>query len=70
MKKETKEETLIPTYNEAYSKLGEILTLLDEDNVDVDELSEKVKEASELLKFCKERLLIANEETRKMLENL
>ncbi len=58
------------SYTEAYSKLEEILALLEDNKLDVDELSEKLKEASELLKICKDKLFVANEETKKILENL
>ncbi len=58
------------TYTEAYSKLEAILALLEDNKLDVDELSEKLKEASELLKICKDKLFVANEETKKILEEL
>jgi len=58
------------TYTEAYSKLEAILALLEGDKLDVDELSQKLKEASELLKICKDKLFVANEETKKILEEL
>ena len=58
------------TYTEAYSKLEAILALLEGNKLDVDELSEKLKEASELLKICKDKLFVANEETKKILEEL
>ncbi len=58
------------TYTEAYTKLEEILALLEENKLDVDELSEKLKEASALLKICRDKLFVANEETKKILEDL
>ncbi len=58
------------TYAEAYSRLETILSLLEDNKLDVDELSEKLKEASGLLKICKEKLFVANEETQKILEEL
>lgn len=58
------------TYTEAYSKLETILALLEENKLDVDELSEKLKEASGLLKICKDKLFVAGEETKKILEDL
>lgn len=60
----------ILSYTEAYSKLEAILALLEENKMDVDELSEKLKEASELLKICKDKLFKASEETKKILEDL
>lgn len=58
------------TYTEAYSRLEAILALLEENKLDVDELSEKLKEASGLLKICKDKLFVAGEETKKILEDL
>jgi len=58
------------SYTEAYSKLQDILALIESNKLDVDELSAKIKEAASLLKICKEKLFIANEETKKILEHL
>lgn len=58
------------TYAEAYEKLQEILRLIESDRLDVDQLSEKIKEASSLLKVCKEKLFVAEEEVKKALEEL
>jgi len=58
------------TYNEAYSRLQEILSLVESNQLDVDQLSEKLKEAAELLKLCKEKLFVANEETKKILDEM
>ncbi len=57
-------------YTEAYSRLEDILALLEGNKLDVDELSERLKEASVLLKICKEKLFSASEETKKILEEL
>jgi exodeoxyribonuclease VII small subunit len=57
-------------YTKAYNRLQEILQLIENDKLDVDELSEKIKEATSLLKICKEKLFIADEEVRKALEEL
>lgn len=58
------------SYREAYSKLQEILSEIESERLDVDELSTKIKEASLLLKVCKDKLFIANEETKKILMNI
>ncbi|MDR0845605.1 MAG: exodeoxyribonuclease VII small subunit [Tannerella sp.] len=64
--KEEKEET----YNESIGKLREIVAEIEQDKLDVDVLSEKVKEASRLIKLCKEKLFKADEEVKKILEEL
>ncbi len=58
------------SYNEAYSRLQEILNLIEDNQLDVDQLSEKLKEAATLLKLCKEKLFVANEETKKILDEM
>ncbi|MCD7972759.1 MAG: exodeoxyribonuclease VII small subunit [Candidatus Azobacteroides sp.] len=44
------------SYKEAIKQLENILADIEGDNLDVDELSEKVKVATQLLKLCKEKL--------------
>lgn len=43
-------------YSEAVEKLNEILSELESERVDVDDLAVKVKEAIELIKLCRERI--------------
>ena len=43
-------------YSEAIEQLEEIQAALENDEISVDELSEKVRYASELLSFCKQKL--------------
>lgn len=56
MEKETK------TYDQAVKRIEEILELLESGDKGMDELGELVKEASQLMKFCKERLRKTEEE--------
>jgi exodeoxyribonuclease VII small subunit len=42
-----------PTYNEAIAEIEEILERMESEELDVDELSEKVKRVSELVRFCR-----------------
>jgi exodeoxyribonuclease VII small subunit len=58
------------TYNESIEKLRVIVANIEKGELDVDELSENVKEASRLIKVCKEKLYKADEEVRKILEEL
>ena len=55
------------TYNEAISEIEEILEKIENEELDVDELAEKVKRVSQLLKICKEKLQTTNEEVEKIL---
>jgi exodeoxyribonuclease VII small subunit len=43
-------------YNEAVEELNNILGDLESERVDVDELSQKVKRAVELIKLCRQKI--------------
>lgn len=58
------------TYNEAVAKLREIVADIERGELDVDVLSERVKEAARLIKLCKEKLFKVDEEVKKILEEL
>ena len=53
------------TYNEAIEKLRKIVAEIENGDLDVDILSEKVKEATRLIKLCKEKLYKVDEEVKK-----
>ena len=56
------------TYNEAVEKLRKIVADIENGDLDVDILSEKV--TTRLIKLCKEKLYKADEEVKKVLEEL
>lgn len=58
------------SYNEAYARLQEIQNKIENDELDVDELSNVLKETSVLLKHCKDKLLVVSEETNKILKEI
>ena len=58
------------TYNEAIDKLRSIVEDIERGELDVDVLSEKAREATRLIKLCKEKLFKADEEVKKILEEL
>lgn len=47
------------TYREATQELEEILRAIENDHVDVDELTQKVQRSSQLIKLCKDKLKAA-----------
>ena len=51
-----KRKPSIPSYEKAMQELQEIVDQLQEETIGIDDLSEKVKRASELIQFCKEKL--------------
>jgi len=58
------------TYTEAKAEIEKIVALIESDELDVDELSTKVKRASELVAFCKQKLTETDTELQKILEEL
>ena len=58
------------SYKEAVEKLRRIVAEIEQGDPDVDLLSDKVKEATRLIKLCKEKLYKADEEVKKVLEEL
>jgi exodeoxyribonuclease VII small subunit len=59
-----------PTYNEAIAEIEEILERMESEELDVDELSEKVKRVSELVRFCRNKLKNTEEEVEKVLKEM
>lgn len=56
-------------YTKAVQKLDEIIAKIESEEIDVDELSVKVKEAVELIKICKAKIDKAEMEVKKVVEN-
>jgi exodeoxyribonuclease VII small subunit len=57
-------------YNKAIKRLEEIIEKIENEEVDVDELSDKVKEAVELITTCKERIEKAEMEVKRVVDEL
>ncbi|MDD2381070.1 MAG: exodeoxyribonuclease VII small subunit [Mariniphaga sp.] len=58
------------TYNEAVAEIEAILEKIENEEPDVDELAEKVKRVSVLLKLCKDKLLKTNEQVEQILKEM
>jgi exodeoxyribonuclease VII small subunit len=58
------------TYEQAMSRIEEIIGKIEAEELNVDELAKHVKEASELLKFCKGKLFETEEEIEKILKEM
>ena len=58
------------SYRESIEEVETILASIENDELDVDELSEKVKRVTVLLKSCKEKLYKTNEEVEKVLKEM
>ena len=59
-----------PKYTEAFEELQQIVADIEDGEISVDELSVKVKRASELIKICKDKLTATDSDISKILENL
>jgi exodeoxyribonuclease VII small subunit len=57
-------------YTEAFEELQEIVSQIEEGEISVDELSEKVKRAATLIKICKTKLTTTEEDVDKILKEL
>ena len=60
----------ITNYTEAYDELQQIVTEIEKGEISVDELSEKVKRAALLIKFCKAKLTSTEEDVNAILKEL
>ena len=57
-------------YKTAIKEIEEIVSQLEDNTLDIDDLSEKVKRVSTLISFCKSKLKTTEEEVAKILESI
>ena len=57
------------TYSQAMKKLEAIVAKIENGELDIDSLSESLKEAQTLIKLCRDRLYRTDEEIKKMLDD-
>ena len=55
------------TYSQAMARLEAIVRQVDSNELEIDELVEKIKEANEIIAFCSEKLKKADSEIEKLL---
>ncbi|HEX6892200.1 MAG TPA: exodeoxyribonuclease VII small subunit [Chryseolinea sp.] len=58
------------TYTQAFEELQAIVEEIENGQISVDELSEKVKRATVLIKLCKTRLTTTEEDVKQILKEL
>ena len=56
-------------YEAAMAELQAIVTKMENDELDIDQLSEQLKRAQELIKLCKDKLTKTDEEIKKILSD-
>lgn len=59
-----------PNYAQAFEELQEIVGQIEEGQISVDELSEKVKRAAYLISICKAKLSSTEDDVKEILKNL
>ncbi|PLX00272.1 MAG: exodeoxyribonuclease VII small subunit [Marinilabiliales bacterium] len=57
-------------YSDAIAEIEEIIAKIEDEELDVDELSDKVGRVSELIKLCRNKLSKTEEEIEKILEGM
>lgn len=57
------------TYEQAMQKLTSIVQKIESGQMDIDSLSDNLKEAKELITFCKAKLTKVEKDIKKTLEN-
>jgi exodeoxyribonuclease VII small subunit len=58
------------SYERAFTELQELISDIENGEISVDQLSEKVKRASVLIQFCKDKLRATELDVEKILEDL
>ena len=57
-------------YVESFNELQKIVSEIEQGEISVDELSEKVKRAAELIRICKSKLTSTEEDVNRILKEL
>ncbi len=57
-------------YTEAFNELQEIVSAMEEGQIGIDELAEKVKRATELIGICRTKLTSTEGDVQKILKDL
>ncbi|HQH40102.1 MAG TPA: exodeoxyribonuclease VII small subunit [Bacteroidales bacterium] len=58
------------SYGEAIAEIEEIIRKIEQEELDVDELSDKVKRVSFLINYCREKLRNTEEEVSNILKEI
>jgi len=56
-------------YEAAFAELQAIVRKMENDELDIDQMSEQLKRAQELIKLCKDKLTKTDEEIKKILSD-
>lgn len=59
----------MPTYTEAMTHLEAIVSKIESGEMDIDALTDQLKEAKQLVELCRKRLTTIDEEVKKILDD-
>ena len=57
------------TYSQAMERLEKIVSQIDNNELEIDELAVKIKEENEIIAFCSDKLTKADREVQKLLSD-
>ena len=57
------------TYSQAMERLEKIVSQIDNNELEIDELAVKIKEANEIFAFCSDKLTKADREVQKLISD-
>jgi exodeoxyribonuclease VII small subunit len=58
------------SYKQAFAEIEKILAEIENEEIDVDVLTEKIKYVATLIKICKDKLFTAEKEIEEILKNI
>ena len=59
----------MPTYTEAMTRLEAIVSKIESGEMDIDALTDQLKEAKQLVELCRKRLTTIDEEVKKIFDD-
>lgn len=65
-----KQNTHNPSYETAFAELQQLLADIETETINIDELSEKVQRAAELIAYCRAKLRHTEEDIQNVLKNM
>lgn len=57
-------------YSQAFERLQKIVAQIESGELDIDQLADMIKEANQLIAFCNEKLTKADEEIKKLSQEI
>lgn len=57
------------TYSQAIKRLEEIVKLIESNQIEIDQLAEKIKEANQIIAYCTDKLTKADQEIENLWAN-